>query len=227
MSVAGLFLIDKPIGITSHAVVDRLRRITGERTIGHAGTLDPLASGLLLVAIGREFTKQLGQFGGLDKTYDATIILGQESATYDREGELTPVSDREPDEAEIEKTLQSFVGSHQQLPPIFSAKKIKGESAHRLARQGKAVELRPVPIKIKRIEPTDYRYPEVSLTVEVSAGTYIRSLAHDIGEHLNTGAYLSHLRRTRIGDFSIERAIGLDEIKSPKDLEKARIDGVL
>lgn len=227
MSVTGVFLIDKPVGPTSHDVVDVLRRITGEETVGHAGTLDPLASGLLIVGIGREFTKRLGEFKGLDKTYEAKVVLGQESATYDREGELTPISGREPDGAEVEKTLQYFARSHQQLPPIFSAKKIHGASAHRLARQGKAVELKPSAVEIYSIKLVDYSYPQVSFTAKVSAGTYIRSLAHDMGQKLGTGAYLSNLRRTNIGDFSVTQAIKLDEIKSLADFERARIPGVV
>jgi tRNA pseudouridine55 synthase len=227
VSVNGVFLIDKPVGPTSHDVVDVLRRVAGEKTIGHAGTLDPLASGLLLVGIGREFTKRLDRFRGLPKVYEATVTLGSESSTYDREGELTAVSDRQPGGEEVERALRQLGESREQLPPIFSAKKIQGTSAHRLARQGKTVELRPSAIEIYSIKLVDYRYPQVSFTAKVSAGTYIRSLAHDIGKLLNIGAYLSALRRTQIGDFSVDRAVGLDEIRSLADLEKARINGVL
>jgi len=215
------------MGPTSHDVVDTLRRITGERTIGHAGTLDPLASGLLILAVGREHTKQIERFKNLDKTYEAEISLGEISDTYDSEGNLVAVSSREPKKKEVVDVLKSFVGAHEQLPPIFSAKKIKGQSAHKLARQGKAVELRPSAIEIYSIKLVDYSYPQVSFTAKVSAGTYIRSLAHDIGQKLGTGAYLSNLRRTNIGDFLVAQAVKLDEIKSLADLPQGRISGVI
>lgn len=227
MPVTGVFLVGKPVGPTSHDVVDRLRRVTGEKTIGHAGTLDPLASGLLIVGIGREFTKRLDKFRELPKVYEAAVILGSESSTYDREGELTPVSDKQPNREKVEQVLREFAGSYKQLPPIFSAKKIRGESAHKLARQGKVVELKPSAIEIYSIKLVNYSYPQVSFTAKVSAGTYIRSLAHDIGQKLGTGAYLSKLRRTTVGDLSVIQAVELDEIKSLADLEKARIGSVL
>ncbi|MBN2585170.1 tRNA pseudouridine(55) synthase TruB [Patescibacteria group bacterium] len=227
MSISGFFLIDKPVGPTSHDVVDVLRRVTGERTIGHAGTLDPLASGLLVLAVTREFTKQVDKFKSLDKVYRAEITLGKDSSTYDSEGELTAVSDREPSDSEIKNVLKTFIGQTEQLPPIFSAKKIGGQSAHKLARQGEAVELKPSPVEVYDIELIDYRYPRVEFTTRVSPGTYIRSLAHDIGKELGVGAYLSNLCRVRIGEFSVIQAIKLDEIKSITDLEKARVSDMV
>ena len=225
--LSGFFLIDKPIGPTSHDVVGVLRRISGERTIGHAGTLDPLASGLLIVAIGREFTKQIDKFKNLDKIYEAEVCLGEESNTYDREGSLTAVSDRQPSEKEIKEILANFVGAQEQLPPIFSAKKIKGESAYKSARAGRSVELKPVSVNIKGIDLISYHYPKVVFSTEVSAGTYIRSLAHDIGKKLGIGAYLFNLRRVSIGGFSAAKAIKLDEIRSVDDLLPGQISSVV
>jgi len=227
VSVVGHFLIDKPIGPTSHDVVGRLRRITNERTIGHAGTLDPLASGLLILAVGREYTKQIDKFKNLDKVYEAEVTLGKESNTYDGEGELTAISEREPSEQEVGDVLDKFVGRMDQLPPIFSAKKINGQSAYKAARQGKIVELKPAAIEIKKIHLISYQYPRMAFMVEVSAGTYIRSLAHDIGERLGVGAYLSNLRRTSIGDFSVTQAIKLDEISGADDLLPGKISTVI
>lgn len=227
MSVTGFFLIDKPVHPTSHDVVDVLRKIANERTVGHAGTLDPLASGLLIVAVGREFTKQIDKFKNLDKVYEAEITLGQTSNTYDGEGELTLTSGRCPSDKEIKKVLQQFVGVYSQLPPIFSAKKIHGQSAYKLARQGRSVELKPALVEIYDIDLIDYHYPKSTFSAKVSVGTYIRSLAHDIGKQLGTGAYLSGLRRIAIGEFSVAQAINLNELQSAADLEKGRMRGVV
>lgn len=222
-AVTGFFLINKPSGITSHDVVDALRLVTKEKTIGHAGTLDPLASGLMIVAIGREFTKQISKFSGLGKKYIALLTLGKNSTTYDAEGELSVVLDREPNTEEIKLVLNNFVGWQEQTPPIFSAKKIKGKKSYDLARTGKQVELKPIKVQIKSINLIRYHYPEIEFEVEVSAGTYIRSLAYDIGTKLKTGAYLSKLVRTKIGNYSLNQAINLNSIKSSNDLLDVRI----
>ncbi len=214
----GIFLINKPTGITSHNVIDRMRQVTGERTIGHAGTLDPLASGLMIVAIGKDFTTQLQKYVGLDKEYEAEVTLGQISTTQDAEGKLTQISTAQPAQEEIEQTLKSFVGRCEQLPPIFSAKKIKGKKSYELARAGKEVELKPQQIEIFNIKLLVYDYPKLKIQTEVSSGTYIRSLAHDIGQKLRTGAYLSGLIRTGVGDYKILQAVALDEIKTPQDI---------
>lgn len=224
MPVTGLFLVGKSKGITSHDVVDYLRKVTGEKTIGHAGTLDPMASGLMIVAVGREFTKQILKFSGLEKEYIATVTLGENSTTYDAEGELTVVSNREPNTDEIKTVLGNFVGKSEQKPPIFSAKKIAGKKAYDLARMGKPVELKLVEIEIKSIELINYYYPEIEFEVVVSAGTYIRSLAYDIGVKLKTGAYLSKLVRTKIENYSLGKAIDLNMVKSPNDLLGVRIN---
>ncbi|MFH0912498.1 MAG: tRNA pseudouridine(55) synthase TruB [Patescibacteria group bacterium] len=220
----GIYLINKPIGITSHDVVDYLRRVTGEKTVGHAGTLDPLASGLMIVAIGREFTKRISEFIKLDKDYVAIATLGSTSTTYDAEGEIIPSGNsKSPGQEEIIKTLQSFIGAQEQMPPIFSAKKVGGKKAYDLARQGKEVKLKPVPVTIHKIELLDYQYPILKFNVKVSSGTYIRSLINDIGQKLGVGAYMSGLVRTKIGDYTLSQATDLHRIASINDLAPVRI----
>jgi len=219
----GVFLINKPKNITSHDAVDFLRRLTGERRIGHAGTLDPAATGLMIVAIGREFTKQLGEFIKLDKEYVAEVTLGVVSATYDIEGPKKHISNRRPGLAEILRVTKSFLGKHQQAPPIFSAKKIGGEPAYKLARAGRVVKLSKQEVRIYSLKIETFRYPKLRIRVRVSSGTYIRSLAHDLGEGLGIGAYLSRLRRTQIGGYKIRSARRLKNLKRIKDLAKIRI----
>ena len=218
----GIYLINKPAGITSHDVVDYLRKITNEKTIGHAGTLDPLASGLMIVAIGREFTKKISNFSKLDKEYIAEATLGATSTTYDKEGIIQnaklKIKNNNIDQKEIEQALDSFVGTYAQMPPIFSAKKIKGQKAYDLARQGKPVDLKPVNIKIYAIKLLDYQYPLLKFQVKVSSGTYIRSLIDDVGKKLGEGAYMSGLIRTQIGEYDLSRAINLQQIKSFNDI---------
>lgn len=258
----GIYLISKPKGITSHDVVDYLRKVTGEKTIGHAGTLDPLATGLMIVAIGREFTKKISQFSKLDKEYVAEATLGATSTTYDAEGVVIssrhpgptdrrsssdsgsrprfrlPLgqrparaggggrNDREeiredssiPNVEKIESVLQNYIGQQNQMPPIFSAKKIKGQKAYDLARQGKEVELKAVPVNIYDIKLINYQYPILKFSTKVSSGTYIRSLVHDIGQKLGAGAYMSGLIRTAIGNYQLTQAIDLQQIKSLSDL---------
>ncbi|OGB74099.1 tRNA pseudouridine(55) synthase TruB [candidate division Kazan bacterium RBG_13_50_9] len=222
--IEGIFLVSKPVGITSHDVVDRLRAVTHEKRIGHAGTLDPLASGLLVVAIGRRFTKHLEGLRKLSKEYVATVVLGKDSTTYDAEGEITPVSNYRPDTLEIKNVLAQLTGSREQIPPKFSAKKIRGQKAYQLARRGEAVELPPQLVVIYALELIEYRYPMLRFRAVVSSGTYIRSLAHDIGQSLSTGAYLDALIRTRIGEHKLESAAELDKISSVADLADAKIE---
>jgi len=219
----GFYLINKPAGITSHDVINRLRKITGEKTIGHAGTLDPAASGLLIIAIGKELTSKISKYVGLDKEYIASVTLGKVSSTYDKEGEIRQVSSKKPSEGELENVLENFTGTYNQIPPIYSAKKIKGQPAYKLARKGQEPKLKPVPATIYQIQMLEYNYPYLKIKTLVSSGTYIRSLAHDIGQKLGTGAYLSSLVRTKIGNYLLEQAVNVDEIQSPYDLEKAKI----
>jgi tRNA pseudouridine55 synthase len=205
-------LIDKPKGITSHDVIYRVRKITGEKRVGHAGTLDPNATGLLIVGVGREFTKQLGELTtGTTKTYEAEIFLGATSTTEDSEGVITQISDICPTEEEILKTLTKLEGEQSQIPSKFSAIKLQGKKAYELARKGIEVELEPRKVTIHSIKLREYNYPSLKIECEVSAGTYIRALARDIGEKLGTGAYLSNLRRTKIGTFDIKDAVTLED----------------
>lgn len=210
-----LLLIDKPKGITSHDVVDRVRRIFDERRVGHAGTLDPNATGLLIVAVGREDTKKLGNLTtGTTKTYIAEIKLGTKTDTDDAEGKVLEEKDvRALSIAEIQTVLDSFLGKQEQIPPIYSAIKKNGKKAYDLARAGIPIEMEPRTITIYSIKLLSFESPVLVLECEVSSGTYIRSLARDIGEKLQTNANLSNLRRTRIGEYRIEDATALDDLR--------------
>ena len=217
--MTGFILIDKPAGLTSHDVVDRVRELTGERRVGHAGTLDPFATGLLIVAVGREATKELGQYVGLDKTYEATLVLGATSDTFDREGNIQyPITNNQTitqiKKTEIDRALNKFRGGYDQRAPIYSAKKIQGRKLYELARQGTATqEMRPIKhVTISKLEAGEYVWPRLKIEVDCSSGTYIRSLADDIGRELDCGAYLDELRRTRIGTFKIDQATPLAQL---------------
>lgn len=219
----GVLNIDKPAGLTSHDVVNRLRRVAGIRRVGHAGTLDPLATGVLLVCLGRA-TRLVEYLTGQPKTYLATIRLGQTTTTYDAEGEITakrPVTATRP---EIEAALQTFRGPISQLPPMFSAVKQAGRPLYQLARQGQEVERTPRQITIYELnlDPVGFRKPtgsflDLDVRVVCSAGTYIRSLAHDLGQTLGCGGHIVELRRTAVGSFSVETAVPLADL-SPENL---------
>jgi len=212
---SGFLLVDKPEGMTSHDVVDYLRRITKIKKIGHAGTLDPIATGLLILGIGREATKKLSEFQKLDKEYIAKIKLGVKSDTFDKEGKIEKVQfEKIPKREEIEEVLKSFCGEILQTPPPYSAKKIKGKKAYELARKGIEVKLSPVNVKIHQIEILNYSFPYLEIKVSCSSGTYIRSLANDIGEKLKVGGLIEELRRTKIGNFKVENAQKLSQINS-------------
>lgn len=206
----GILLIDKPDGMTSFGVVARVRRVLSQQAgkkvkVGHTGTLDPFATGLLILCIGKE-TKNAMSYTKLDKVYEATIRLGQTSTTGDPEGELTDVSDKQPTREEIAAALEKFTGEITQTPPMFSAIKIGGRRAYDLARQGKEVEIPQRKVMIHNLELVDYTYPELKIRTHVSSGTYIRSLAQDIGETLGTGAYCTQLRRTKVADWDVANA---------------------
>jgi len=206
-------LINKPKGMTSHDVVDRVRRLSHERKVGHGGTLDPNATGLLVVAIGRESTKKLDLFTkGMDKTYEAEMVLGQERDTDDVEGEMVAQSQIVPTKDEIMHVLDQFKGEQSQVPPSYSAIKKNGQKAYALARRGKAVELEARKITIKNIKLLQYNYPRILIEFEVSSGTYIRALARDIGRSLQTYAYLSNLKRTKVGKLKLEDAAELNKL---------------
>ncbi len=214
-----LLLIDKPAGWTSHDVVAKVRGTLKIRAVGHAGTLDPFATGLLILGIGPG-TKQLTALVGLDKTYETTLVLGTTSTTFDPEGELTKVVDSEPSNLTreaIDQALNQFRGGYSQKAPIYSAKKLAGQKLYDLARAGKATEeMRPVKdVTISELTILDHTWPELRLRVHCGSGTYIRSLGDDIGRALGTGAYVSQLRRTKIGAFRIEDAVQLSSITPP------------
>lgn len=227
----GFVLIDKPAGMTSHDVIDRLRKITGVKKIGHAGTLDPFATGLLLVAIGPA-TKKLSGFVGLDKTYETAAMLGVTSTTYDIEGEKRMLHETRPawlDTEKIESALRAFRGGYDQKAPLFSAKKVKGKKLYELARKGKADEsLRPIkPVLIDELSLLGFDWPRLRLRIRASSGTYVRSLVHDIGEELRVGAYAEALRRTEIGPFSVENALALTDLTKEQIEASIRLDMAL
>lgn len=206
----GILLIDKPDGMTSFGVVARVRRVFSERAgkkvkVGHTGTLDPFATGLLILCIGKE-TKNAMSYTKLDKVYEATIRLGQTSTTGDPEGEVTDVSDRQPSLDEVKEAAAKFVGEITQRPPIYSAIKVDGRRAYDLARAGKDVEIPERQVTIHSLEVIDYVYPELKIRTHVSSGTYIRTLAEDIGKTLGTGAYCIQLRRTKVADWDVANA---------------------
>lgn len=209
-------LIDKPKGMTSHDVVDKVRKITGIKKVGHGGTLDPNATGLLIIGITRESTKKLGIIAkDTKKTYEAEVFLGEARDTDDVEGEIlsmVPEGTTPPSAAKIQSVLDSFSGRQIQTPPAHSAIKIKGKKAYEMARAGKDVEIPEREITVYSIKLEEYKYPILKFTAEVSSGTYIRSLARDIGEKLGTFGYLSNLRRTKIGEYSIDNAISIDKL---------------
>lgn len=208
----GLLLIDKPAGWTSHDVVAKLRGILKLRAIGHAGTLDPFATGLLVLGIGKG-TKKLTALVGVDKEYEAIIRLGATSDTFDKEGVLTEQTvEKQPTEQAIEKALDQFRGGYEQFAPLHSAKKIGGKKLYDLARAGKATEeMRPKKqVKIDEITVTNYAWPELSIRVKCGSGTYIRSLADDIGRALGVGGYCLELRRTKVGEFVVNDALKMD-----------------
>lgn len=215
----GIILIDKPAGMTSFGVVARIRRVLSENPpygggkkvkVGHTGTLDPFATGLMILVIGRE-CKNAGKYSKLDKTYEATIRLGQTSTTGDPEGEITEVSDIKPSQAKIESTLKKFTGEITQKPPIYSAIKINGQRAYKLARKGEKIDMPKRQVTIYSLEIVNYSYPVIKIKIRVSSGTYIRSLAEDIGRSLGVGAYCTQLRRVEIDKWNVNEAQQLSD----------------
>ena len=209
----GVLLIDKPSGMTSHDVVDRVRRKLKMKRIGHAGTLDPLATGLLIILVGKA-TKLSQYLMSLDKVYEGTITLGVATNTYDAEGEvMTTIPVPELTMDEVSKTLGSFMGDQYQTPPMFSAVKIDGQPLYKLARKGVEVEREPRFIRISKFEATRFESPEIDFTLNCTKGTYVRTLASDIGEKLDCGAHLSSLRRTASDRFHIKDSITLEAFR--------------
>lgn len=227
-----ILLVDKPEGISSFGVVARVRRKLSEEAgmvsvkgkdgvvrekrkkvkVGHTGTLDPFATGLLVLLIGKG-TKRANEFLKLDKEYIATVRLGATSTTGDPEGEVTAVRDvRVSSRADVEKAVEKFVGETEQRVPSYSAVKINGERAYKLARAGKEVEMPVRKVRIDEIEILDYKWPDLTIRCQVSSGTYIRALGEDIGKELGVGGYLTALRRTQVGEWRIEEAKRLEEL---------------
>jgi tRNA pseudouridine55 synthase len=216
--VNGLLVVDKPGGITSHDVVNRVRKITGERSVGHLGTLDPMATGVLPLMCGK-FTRLAQFFSAAEKSYEGAIRFGFATDTYDADGEADG-PDMWKDVAgqvtleRVRAAAERFRGEMQQMPPPFSAKKIAGKPAYKLAREGKQVELKPAMVRIEAFAIERIDGAEAIFTMEISAGGYVRAVAHELGCGLGCGAHLSRLRRTRAGPFTLDEAHGLDELEA-------------
>ncbi len=213
----GFILINKQPGPTSFRIIAQLRRITGIKKIGHAGTLDPFASGVLVVAIGRESTKKISEHVKLDKEYIADLRLGATTETYDTES--VPVLNvdfrkSDIDIKKIDKVIEKFIGEQEQVPPMYSAKKVGGQKLCDLARKGIVVERKPSLVNIYNIEVLKYEWPILQIKVNCSTGTYIRTLGHDIGQKLGCGAYLEELKRTKVGEFDIRDSVKIEDLNS-------------
>lgn len=210
-----ILLIDKEAGWTSFDVVAKIRNITGEKKVGHAGTLDPFATGLLIVLVGKDATKRQDEFMKQDKEYEATLDLGKVSTTGDPEGIISKSNGHSLSvisEEKIREVLKNFIGEIDQTPPVHSAIKINGKKAYELARKGIDPKLKSRKVQINDIEIIDYSRPFLKLKISCGSGTYIRSLAADIGEALGVGAYLTELRRTKIGKFEVKDAKKIKDI---------------
>jgi len=211
----GIYPVYKPVGSTSFNLIRALRKKIKEQCIGHGGTLDPFAEGLLILLVGKPFTKQFDTIISLEKEYETVIHLGIETDTYDLTGEKMALSDKIPSLEEVEEAIKDFQGETLQMSPVYSAKKIQGNPLYKLARKdlAKALELKRVPSKVSmKITLLDYQYPDLSLKITSSKGTYIRSLAHDLGEKLGTYGHLKKLIRTRIGNYKLADCLDGREI---------------
>lgn len=223
----GILLIDKPTGMTSHDVVDQVRRKLRMKRIGHAGTLDPMATGLLIILVGKA-TKLSQYLTSLDKTYSGTIKLGEATNTQDADGEITttkPVPEISREEAQ--EVMNTFIGDQYQIPPMFSAVKINGQRLYKLARKGEVVEREPRFIRVSKFAITRFDLPEVDFTLECSKGTYVRTLGNDFGDKIGCGAHLSALRRDASDQFHVSKAVELDAFKAMEisDIETFLIPG--
>ena len=217
----GLLPVDKPVGPTSHDVVAWCRRALSTRKIGHTGTLDPFASGLLLLCVGRA-TRLAEYITALDKTYEATVHLGVSTDTHDCQGTVVAESDlwRSVTEDQVEAAMSDLRGAIEQVPPQFSAKKVDGEAMHRRARRGEYVDLPPVSVTVHELSLASFDPPELGLTVRCSSGTYVRALARDMGEALGVGAHLTALRRTAVGAFTADRALAGADLEGGVSAER-------
>lgn len=204
----GIILIDKPVGITSFGVVARVRYLLKQKfdrkiKVGHTGTLDPFATGLLILVIGQK-CKEASNYSGLNKSYLAEVVLGASTDTFDIEGIRIKGSNYQPSQKTVELALSSLIGEIWQTPPVFSAIKINGQRAYKIARSGKKIVMPKRQVVVNDIKIINYKYPRLTLETSVSSGTYIRSLAFDLGQILGTGAYLENLRRLSVGKFSVK-----------------------
>ena len=212
--INAILVLDKPAALTSHDVVNRVRRITGERSVGHLGTLDPMATGVLPLVLGR-YTRLAQFFNESRKVYEGEIRFGFATDTYDAQGSpLDPISSAQPTLGDILAQLPALTGCIQQIPPVYSAKKIHGIPAYKLARKDKVVEMKPVAVEVHRFEIQSVWEDRARFVAEVSAGTYIRSLAHDLGQALGCGAHLTQLRRTQAGEFNLSQSITIEDLSS-------------
>lgn len=207
----GILLANKPAGITSFDVIRKLRKVTSQKKIGHAGTLDPFATGLLILLLGRKFTRLSDQFLLSDKMYTATIRLGADTDSGDLTGEILATSDIIPTLSELEEALLLFQGDVLQTPPMFSAKKVQGKKLYELARKGIEIERKPIQIRLKTTL-ISYQYPFVKIEVHASKGSYIRTIASDLGKHLGCFGHLVELCRTASGSFDLTKAVSLNDL---------------
>ncbi len=231
--VEGVFAIYKEEGMTSHDVVDAVRRLTGQQRVGHAGTLDPCAKGVLVIGVGRAATRQLRLIAGTEKEYITRVKLGWRSTTEDREGKIeqvfwttedgrqttegrerkaAPSSGQIPSEEQVRQTLAHFQGTIDQQPPAFSAIKIRGRAAYKLARKGRQIELPARKVEVKEIELLEYAWPSVDVRLVTGPGFYVRSFARDLGERLGTGGYMEALERIRVGTYTKDHAARLPDL---------------
>jgi tRNA pseudouridine55 synthase len=218
--VEGLLLVDKPRGVTSHDVVDVVRRRVGTRKVGHAGTLDPMATGLLLIGVGRA-TRLLRFLGALPKTYEGTMRLGVETTTLDADGDVVRETEVDVTEAQVRDAIRALVGESLQRPPAYSAVKVGGRKLYEAAREGERLEAEPRPIRVDAFDLVSFEAPDAMFRVTCSAGTYVRVLAADVGAELSCGAHLVALRRITIGAYAVDDAVAPEGATEPLPLDVA------
>lgn len=214
MKEDGIILnIDKPAGMTSFQVVREVRKITGVKKVGHAGTLDPAATGVLIVLVGRGATKRFAEFANLTKTYETTFRLGIRSTTHDLDGDILADEPVDVDTTRLKAALANYRGTFEQIPPMYSAKKKNGRRLYKLAQKGKTVEREPARVTIHELRLLDHQNRDVRLRITCSKGTYIRALARDLGEDLETHAVVADLTRTAVGEYQLNDATPLDDLE--------------